>query len=132
MLASFRDRGWDASMAPEPVLDPEAIAALQAVGEGDGGAFFRELVDIFLADTPQRLAEAETALAAGDFATAGRAVHSIKGSAGNFGASGLSRLAFQAESEAKAERADGMRAVLPALRGEFARVEAALRELRGP
>lgn len=118
-------------MDAEPVLDPVAIAGLRSVAEGDGGAFFRELVDIFLTDTPKRFVELEQALAAGDFATARRAAHSVKGSAGNFGAAALVRAAFRAESEAKAGRGDAVRDTLPAFRAEYARVEAALREMRG-
>ena len=118
-------------MDAEPVLDPVAIAGLRSVAEGDGGAFFRELVDIFLTDTPKRFVELEQALAAGDLATARRAAHSVKGSAGNFGAAALVRAAFRAESEAKAGKADAVRDALPAFRAEYARVEAALRALRG-
>ncbi len=131
MLATSEARAWDAAMDAEPVLDPAAIAGLRSVAEGDGGAFFRELVDIFLADTPKRLVELEQALAAGDLGTAGRAAHSVKGSAGNFGAAALARAALRAESEAKAGRTDGVRDALPAFRAEFVRVEAALREVRG-
>jgi HPt (histidine-containing phosphotransfer) domain-containing protein len=131
MLATPAARPWDAGMDQEPVLDPAAIDGLRSIAEGDGGAFFRELVDIFLTDTPKRLADLEQALAAGDLVTAGRAAHSVKGAAGNFGAAALARAALRAESEAKAGRGDAVRAALPAFRAEYERVEAALRGLRG-
>lgn len=114
----------------EPILNPEAIDALRAVSPDDGGAFLAELIDIFLHDTPLRLKELADATAAGDAVTATRAAHSIKGSAGNFGAAGLSRLAFESESAAKAGRLDEVAAKQTPLEQQFALVREALTALR--
>src|SRR5271168_4502334 len=53
-------------MSEHPVLDPEAIAGLRALGGDDGDVFFREIVGIFLADTPMRLQELDSSLRGGD------------------------------------------------------------------
>lgn len=115
-----------------PVVSPEAIDALRAVAPDDGGVFLTELIDIFVADTPARLQELITATAAGDAKTATRAAHSVKGSAGNFGASELARLALEVELAAKAGAFDDVRAKTPALAAAAAEVCAALNALRSP
>jgi HPt (histidine-containing phosphotransfer) domain-containing protein len=107
--------------SPSP-LDAVAIDGLRALSPDT--AFLRELIEIFLQDTPTRLKELDAALAASDAATVTRAAHSIKGSAGNFGAMRLSELAHRIELLGKA-------ANLPAvdvteLKSEYARVAEAL------
>lgn len=110
-------------------IDPAAIASLQEINPDDGGEFVRELVGIFLNDTPRRLGEIEAALSAQDAKTLTRAAHSIKGSAGNFGATALSAAAFAVESSGRAENLPAAQAALPNLRAEYERVRAALEQL---
>lgn len=117
-------------MSNEPVLDPEALAALQAVSPDDGGQFFNELVDIFLADTPARIAEIGDGLKKQDSPGIMRAAHSIKGSAGNFGAGPLARVALAIEHAAKSADLAEASAHLAELETEYARVRAALEALR--
>ena len=116
---------------PDQVLDPESIAALNSVAPGDGGAFLRELVDIFLTDTPRRLAEISRSLESGDFATLSRAAHSIKGSAGNFGAHGLVERAWNLERAARAGDRTASPQLATLLVTEFERVRIAMEALRG-
>lgn len=116
----------------EPTLQPEAIDALRAVSPDDGGQFLTELIDIFLQDTPLRLKELANAIAAGDVTVATRAAHSIKGSAGNFGATALARLSLECETAAKAGRLDEVAAQKNALEQAFADVRTALLALRSP
>lgn len=118
-------------MSAEPVLDPESITALNAVSPDDGGAFLRELIDIFLTDTPQRLAEIRASLAQPDATTLTRASHSIKGAAGNFGARALARVAQQIEAHAKTPDFAAAAGLLGDLENEFARVKTAMESLRG-
>lgn len=116
-------------MSHEPVLDPESIAALNAVAPDDGGAFLRELIDIFLADTPERLRELAQSLSTSDTATATRAAHSIKGAAGNFGARPLAEIARRVEMLAKEGNLAGAQQLTPELEREFARVKTAMEAL---
>ncbi|HEY4300885.1 MAG TPA: Hpt domain-containing protein [Candidatus Didemnitutus sp.] len=111
-------------------LDPEAIANLRAVNPDDGGEFLRELIDIFLADTPERIAEIEQALGVGEAEVVSRAAHSIKGSAGNFGAVELASLARGIEQQGNARDFTAARAGLAGLRAEFARARTVLERLK--
>ena len=41
---------------PDPtIIDPEAIATLKELNPDDDGAFLKEIVGIYLQDTPKRL-----------------------------------------------------------------------------
>lgn len=117
-------------MPNEPVLDPNAIEALRAVSPDDGGEFFRELVDIFLQDTPRRIAEIECALAAKNAPDLTRAAHSIKGSSSNFGAKDLHDLALRMEQSGKEQAYPAVQDLLPAMQTEFSRVKSALEHLK--
>jgi HPt (histidine-containing phosphotransfer) domain-containing protein len=117
-------------MSEDPVLNPEAISALQAVSPDDGGQFFNELIDIFLSDTPERLQEIASGLENGDALLVMRAAHSIKGSAGNFGATGLAHAAYVIEQAARqADLATAAAGVAP-LHEHYAKVTAALEAVR--
>jgi HPt (histidine-containing phosphotransfer) domain-containing protein len=110
-------------------IDPEAIQNLRDLNPGDGGEFLREIVGIYIEDTPKRIAELKAALAAGDAATFTRAAHTIKGSSANVGAQvlkGLSeRLEFMSRKEGLADAAPK----IAECEAEFARVTAELRAL---
>lgn len=114
----------------EPILRPEAIEALRAVSPDDGGVFFRELIDIFLADTPLRISELRGAIDANNGPAAVRAAHSIKGSSGNFGAQNLAQLSLELESAAKAGHLSEVAARVAELEQTFATVRDALLVLR--
>lgn len=117
-------------MSDNPALDPTAIANLRALSPEDPG-FLRELIEIYLEDTPKRLAEVESALAKHDGPALIRAAHTIKGSSGNFGASTLARCAHEIETFGKSGDFTAAAAALPGFTAEFGRVNAALRKLAG-
>lgn len=117
-------------MSDEPVLDPEAIAALQAVSPEDGGQFFNELIDIFLTDTPARVEEIRSGLAKADAPGVMRAAHSIKGSAGNFGAGALAQCAYAIEQASRGGDLATAASLEPELAAAFARVQSALEAAR--
>ena len=109
-------------MSENQSIDPKAIEALRALSPGGGTEFLRELVDIYLQDTPVRLTELELALARQDAPTATRAAHTIKGSSGNFGALRLARLAAEIEVFGKAANLSAATAATPALKAEYVQV----------
>lgn len=110
------------------ILDPHAIEALRALNPGDD-SFFSDLVDIYLDDSPKRIAEIEHALTEGDARRLTLAAHSLKGSSANFGADRLRAASEQLELLGRqGALADGS-AQLPALKEEFARVKAELEAL---
>ncbi|HEY8931939.1 MAG TPA: Hpt domain-containing protein [Rariglobus sp.] len=88
-------------MSNNPVIDPTAIENLRALSPDDGDVFLREIIGIFLEDTPRRVAELHASRASGDTLVFTRAAHSIKGSSSNVGASELRAVSEQLEHNAR-------------------------------
>lgn len=109
-------------------IDPSAIEALRALNPGDD-SFLHDLIQIYLEDAPKRIAEIEQSLAAGDLRRLTLAAHSLKGSSSNFGAHQLRALSEQLEQIGQQGLLDRVLAHLPALKEEYARVQAALTAL---
>ena len=109
-----------------PAVDPEVIemlASLQEPGEPD---LVVELVTLFLRDTPDRLRELEGRPL--DPARTARVAHSVKGSAGNLGASHLQELASRLEHAGHvAQPGAELARLADALCTEYVRVEQYLR-----
>ena len=107
----------------DATIDPTTFAELQAAAGAD---FVKELIDTFLEEAPTMLAALHSALAARDAGAFRRAAHSLKSNSHTFGALALGALAR--ELELKGLPADAL--PLDALDAEYARVAAALQELR--
>ena len=116
-------------MSAEPILNPAAIQALRDLSPEGDSEFLKELITIYIADTPKQIAQLEEALARGDAAVATRAAHTVKGSSGNFGADDLTGIAREAENAAKAGDLASAARLLPLLKMHFERVQAALTAL---
>ncbi len=114
---------------PQPIIDPQAIENLRQLNPDDGDAFLREIAEIFVSDTPKRLAELDETLAAGDTVAFVRAAHSIKGSSSNLGALGLRHAAETLEVHAKKDGLGDVAGLIAAVRSEFAKAEAELARL---
>lgn len=117
-------------MAEKTVLDPTSLAALNAISPGDDGAFLKELMGIFLADTPSRLVDLENSTAANDLSGIIRAAHSIKGAASNFGAHELCDLARRIEAAGKTNDLTAVRPLVPRLVDAFADVRQQMESIR--
>ena len=85
-------------MSEPSSIDPAVIAKLRALG---GVEFVCEMIDLFFAYAPEKLAEARTALAVGDREGVAKAVHPLKSSAAHIGAQRLLTLATEIETQAK-------------------------------
>ena len=88
-------------MSESDVLDRAALADLRAMTGGDP-AFLAELIDTYVADTPQQLATIRQALEARDAEAVRRAAHSLKSNSATFGAAALAELGAQLEARGKA------------------------------
>jgi len=113
-------------MATDNIIDMRAIETLRELSPDDGGEFVRELIGIYLQDTPQRVAEIEQALTTQDAAIVMRAAHSIKGSSGNFGANRLAQLAAEIEQQGKLGNLADSPGCCARLKADYALVAAAL------
>ena len=108
-------------------IGSEAFAALR---DTTGSDFVRELIDTFLQEAPGMLADLAQSLAALDVDRFRRAAHSLKSNGNTFGALALGALARDLElAGVDAVAARGADALAP-VEAEYARVAAALRELR--
>jgi HPt (histidine-containing phosphotransfer) domain-containing protein len=118
-------------MPRDSILNPHAIQALRDLSPEGEGEFLKELVTIFLEDTPKQLAQLEEAVGRNDPSGVVRAAHTIKGSAGNFGAEEFADLARQIESAGKANEIATAAGFMPEFKLRFGKVSAALKELAG-
>jgi len=116
-------------MPNSPVIDPESIANLRALSPDDGDVFLKEVLGIFLDDTPIRIAELHSSHAAGDAATFTRAAHSIKGSSSNVGASELRAVAEQLEHQSRVQGLTQVAPLVVELEAAFARVQVELQKI---
>src|SRR5262245_60346252 len=117
-------------MSEIPVLEPEAVANLRAINPDDSGQFLRELVNIFLQDTPKRIAEMQLYIAQNRPKDLSRAAHALKGSAGNFGATRLVSLSIELEQMGRTNALSGAQAKLAELQVQFERTQPALESLK--
>lgn len=116
-------------MSSTTTIDPQMLEGLRELNPDDP-AFLRELIDLFIADVADRLAELDRALATADAALLTRAAHTIKGSCSNFGAVELMRVSQTMELQGKAADIAGAVATFPALKAAYAAVSADLKNFR--
>jgi HPt (histidine-containing phosphotransfer) domain-containing protein len=114
---------------PSSILDQEAIDNLRMLDPDGGDTFLREIIGIFLEDTPLRIAEIDQSLAAGDAPTFVRAAHTIKGASSNVGAAALRAVAEQLEQHAKKDGLVEVATLIAELKTEFASARTALNAL---
>lgn len=117
---------------PDPsVIDPQAIENLRALNPDDNDEFLREIVNIYLEDTPLRIKELEDSLTAKDAGKFTRAAHSIKGSSSNLGATVVRAVAEKIEHDSRSQGVEGGERLIVELKQEYARAEAELKKLIG-
>ena len=118
-------------MSETPIIDPEAIENLRSLNPGDNDGFLREIVGIFLEDTPKRLSELEECLARQDVRSFTRAAHSIKGSSANVGATRLRSAAERLEHKSNAAGLTDVAAQITEVRERFAEAKDELKRIAG-
>ncbi|MBI1840714.1 MAG: Hpt domain-containing protein [Verrucomicrobia bacterium] len=89
-----------------------------------------EVIDIFLDDYANSIAELRQAAASRDQAALQRAAHTLKGAVGNFVAHRATEAALSVETLAKAGQLDLAISLTPRLEDEVARLAAALKQYR--
>jgi HPt (histidine-containing phosphotransfer) domain-containing protein len=111
----------------EGILDGEVIASLRELNEEGGPDLLAELVQLFLEDTPGRIADLCRALDGRDHGALERAAHGLKSSSANLGAIALSKLFRELESAGRNHDLDRATSLVRASREEYERVREALR-----
>jgi HPt (histidine-containing phosphotransfer) domain-containing protein len=102
-----------------PATDASALDRLKRFG---GGKLLREMIALFLAAAPERIAAVRLGQLAADAPAAELALHSLKSSAAQLGAMRLQRLSERGERLAKGERLDDLPILIQELEEELARV----------
>ena len=102
-------------------IDASALEQLDATAGGDTD-FMRELIAMFLSDSPKQLSALREAVEQGDAVTAHRCAHTLKSTAATFGATELSSLCQHLEADSKAGDLDGAASRVAAAEAEFTRV----------
>ena len=113
--------------ASVPVLDTVVLTELEVLGADMVG----EIVGLFVADVPQRLAKLHDAIAEQSQDAILREAHGLKGSALAVGAARLAGLCAAIEHDARAGLLDRVVAQWPNLEPEFADVRRAFAEIQG-
>lgn len=107
-------------MSDLPLVDQQSIANLRELNPGDNDEFLREIIGIYLEDTPARIAELEESLAGGDTARFTRAAHSIKGSSSNLGAMAVRAIAETLEHQSSKQGLGDVVGLITTLKQKFA------------
>jgi len=103
---------------PEKEVSPVDIDRLEEVTAGDE-ELLHELIEMFIADTEERFASLETAIASKNGEQLNRTAHSIKGSSANMGAATLQALAFELESMGSENRFEEAPELFSDLKNEY-------------
>jgi len=100
-------------------IDEEILDELFLImGDGDAGGLLTAC-SLFLNGMPDRFVDIETALAEGRFEDAAQRAHSLRGSAGAFGARRLSALTVPLEGHCRSGNAPAATDLLREMEGEF-------------
>ena len=116
-------------MSAAPVLDPSVLAKLRQLtvpGEPD---VLGEVLTLFLEEVPPRIARLRNAWASGNIEEMQRAAHSLKGSAGNIGASGMFDVCRQLDGLSRSGSLESAATLVDALDAEFDKVQTEIRRL---
>jgi HPt (histidine-containing phosphotransfer) domain-containing protein len=116
-------------MTPPPALDPAVIESLRQLTPPGEPDVLTEVLQLFIDDVPARIGRLRQAWQAGNAGEVQRAAHSLKGSAGNIGATGLLAVCRALDERGKSGDLTQMDALLASLDTEYARVAAAIAEL---
>jgi CheY-like chemotaxis protein/nitrogen-specific signal transduction histidine kinase len=113
--------------AHSPCLDQAVIAGLRQLSEPNEPDSLQELAELFIKDGWIRITRLERALADKDSPGAASVAHTLKGSANNLGARHLASLCQSLENAVKSDDTTEAANILLELKGEFQKVEGALR-----
>jgi hypothetical protein len=119
------------SPRPRPPLDAPRLAHLRRPTRR-GTLLLDELIDLYLADGPRRLAALEAALARGDADDVTRQAHALKGSSANLAADEVRAACEHLETQGRTGQIDGLRTLIDAAQAAFAAAATRLLAERSP
>ncbi len=101
----------------KPVFDMDHA---REITDGDM-EFLKELIEIFKADCPEKLAGISRAIKEKDFKAIDETAHSLKGSSGNLGLTCVYEISYKLEKMGKSENIEGAEETLKELEEEVER-----------
>ncbi len=110
-------------------LDPAALDRLAAMAGGDQ-LFLAELIDTFLTDAPQLIADMRDSVEKGDAAGLRIAAHSLKSNFADFGALALSEQCKELEALAKNGATTGAEALVSRVEAQYPSIQRSLEAFR--
>lgn len=110
-------------------LDPAVIASLRELTPPGEPDVLKEVLQLFLEDVPGRISRLRQAWQAGNAVDLQRAAHSLKGSAGNIGATDMLAVCRKLDERGKSGDLTDMDGLMASLDAEYARVEAEIAPL---
>lgn len=115
-------------MTPEPRIDPTVIDELIDLGPETGVQLVRDLIELFSAEAPSRVAAMRHGLQHRDLKEVSHAAHAMRGGAGNLGAVGIGALCSRVEVEARTDNIEAMQELVDQIEAELAAVQRALEQ----
>jgi two-component system sensor histidine kinase/response regulator len=112
-----------------PAIEEATISVLRQIDESDA-AVLREVIGIYLEDTPRRIASMHQAVVSSNSNLLASAAHALKSSSGNVGATAVRNLCNEIEQIGRSGLVDGAAELLRSLELEFKHAGDALRSLQ--
>ena len=112
-----------------PALDPAVIESLRQLTPPGEPDVLKEVLQLFLEDVPGRIERLRAAWQAGNAVEVQRSAHSLKGSAGNIGASHLLAVCRQLDDRGKSGDLSNLPGLVASLDAEYDRVAAEIQQL---
>lgn len=114
----------------EPVLNVRVLENFRQLQAPDEPDLVQQLIDLYLADVPERLNALHQAIAQGDATRLAQTAHSLKGSSANIGAQRVARVCLELERCGKANDLTNVAEQLAVLEQEVERARQALQKFK--
>ncbi len=112
---------------PDSLIDPESWEMMKSQTDPE---FLAELIDMYLADSPDLIAQMRRGLAEGNCELVRRAAHTLKSNSASLGALRLTGAARALEMTAKTGSLEGAAPQLALVEDEYALVSPLLAEMK--
>jgi CheY-like chemotaxis protein len=116
----------------EAALDHEVVTRMRQLAEKVGNGLIDQLAELFVQDTPERLAVLRRAASMGDLPALAEAAHTLKGSSASLGATTMVHLCDRLEAQSHAGSLDGVHELIERLESLYPRVAEAVAGIVGP
>ena len=113
----------------QEVLDQEVLDELLSFADDGDPELLLDRIQMFLDDSPSKVAAVQQGLQTGDFDKAERAAHSLKGSSGNLGARLVQDVCEQLQLSTRSHQLAESMSLAPKLAKHYADAEVALRRV---